>query len=84
MIFQDYDGQWYPGMDGGLSFTDIYLTVEEKLRGNLNQENWPDQSGPAKKWEETILALDHSGGLVRIYYTYYNMGSTAFMYIIKS
>ena len=32
MIYDDYDGQWYPGMDGGLSFLDTYLTVEENSR----------------------------------------------------
>ena len=29
-VFDDYDGQWYPVMFGGLSFLDICLTVEEK------------------------------------------------------
>ena len=37
--FDDYDGQ-ICGDEWGLRFPDICLSVEEKPRKNLNQENW--------------------------------------------
>ena len=42
MIFYDYDGQWYPGMDGVYVFPTFVLKIR-KSRKNLNQENLPDR-----------------------------------------
>ena len=46
MTFDYYDGQWYLGMDGGLSFLDICLSVEEKPRKNLNLIGRPRDLNP--------------------------------------
>ena len=56
MIYDDYDGQWFP---------DIRLAVEEKPQkksqpGKLTEPGI--ELGPAR-WEVTMLYLDHSGGL---------------------
>ena len=51
MIYDDYGGQWYPGIDGP-KFSRHCLTVEENAGKNLNLENWPDQGsnpGPLGK-----------------------------------
>ena len=59
-VWNDFDCQWYPEMDGGLSFPFICLTVEEKLKpGKLTRLGI--EPGPAK-WEATMLLLDHSDG----------------------
>ena len=43
-VWNDFcDDQWYTGMDGAYVFPYICLTVEEKRRKNLNQENWSDR-----------------------------------------
>ena len=42
MIYDYYDGQWYPGINGP-SFLDICLTIEENSRKNVKKENWPDR-----------------------------------------
>ena len=61
--FYNYDDQWYPRMDGGLSFLDICLTVEEKPRKTrirktdpIGIEPWP------ARWQATMLQLDQSAG----------------------
>ena len=60
MIYDDYDGQWYPGMDGGLRFPDICLTVEEKPQpGKLTRPGI--EPGPGG-WEAMMLPLEYSGG----------------------
>ena len=45
-VWNDFLRLWWPMISGngwGLNFPEIYLTVEEKPREKLNQENWPDR-----------------------------------------
>ena len=48
----------------GLSFPDIYLTVGEKPRKNLNQENLPDRGSNPDPLRDrhACCRLAHSGG----------------------
>ena len=74
MIYDDYDGQWYPGIDGGLSFPEICLTVEEKPQKKLNQENWPDRGSNPGRWVRgNYVTPDHSGGPQSLRLKYLNL-----------
>ena len=38
MIFDDYDGQWYPGMDGAKVFSTFVLWLRKNPGKNLNRK----------------------------------------------
>ena len=65
MIFDDCDGQWYPGMDGPkfsrhLSYSWGKTTEETSTR---KTDLTGDQKREFAMWEATMLHFDHSGGL---------------------
>ena len=51
------------GDGSGLSFPDICLTVVERTRENLNQENWPDRvlNSDSLAEMQRRLPVDHNG-----------------------
>ena len=56
--FYDYDGQWYPELDAGLSFPDISLTDEENppekpQPGKLSQLEFE----PRSAWREAKVLI---------------------------
>ena len=48
MIYDDYDGQRYPGMDGAYVFLTFVLQLTKNPGKNLNQENWPGPLGESQ------------------------------------
>ena len=63
MVFYDYDGQWYPGMDGGLRFFDfaIWLKKNQEKPQPRKLSRPGKESGPARRLT-TMLLIEDSGG----------------------
>ena len=66
MTFEDYDVQWYPGMDGAWVFLTLsYSSTKTPKKPQPGKLTRPGiEPGPAT-WEATMLPLDRSGGVNR-------------------
>ena len=77
IIYDDYEGKWYPGIDEvswHLSYS-LGKTPEKPQPGRMTRQGI--EPGPAG-WEATMLPLDHSGRHVSSWTNKYCYNSTAF------
>ena len=62
MIIADYDGHWYPGMDGGLSFNDIWGKTPEKPSTRKTDPTGDWTRARYVRGNDVTPSLNHSGG----------------------